>query len=72
MVVRSLVEFNMALQGKRLWRFMRERESMWRKVIGAKFVVKKLRWYAKILKGLYGAGLWKRISMCKENCIKYI
>ncbi|XP_028099815.1 uncharacterized protein LOC114299299 [Camellia sinensis] len=37
--VRSVVQFNRALLGKWLWRFVRERDRLWRRVVASKFGV---------------------------------
>lgn len=43
---------------KWLWRFGREQESLWRKVVVARFGVSS-RWESREGRGRHGCGIWK-------------
>ena len=62
LAIRSLRSFNKALFGKWLWRFGNERQALWRRVIGAKYVCEKGGWCSLPVIGPYGVSLWKSLS----------
>lgn len=72
--VRSLVEMNIALQGKWLWRFMIREGTLWKRVIDANFRTNEKGQYTKTLSRLHGRGMWKKICMRRDRfqaCIKW-
>ena len=56
-----LRRFNSALLGKWLWRYGMERDSLWRKVIEAKYKVEGAGWCTEPVLGTYGVSVWKSI-----------
>ncbi|PKI50016.1 hypothetical protein CRG98_029603 [Punica granatum] len=56
---RSLVNFNIALLGKWLWRFANERSSLWRRVISSKFGISEGNWHTELPSFSCGVSLWK-------------
>lgn len=61
--VRRLVQFNRALLGKWLWRFARERDCLWRKVMASKFGVGEGDWRSGEMTRSHGRDLWKGIFL---------
>jgi len=59
--VRDLRLFNEALLGKWLWRYMNEKDSLWRRVVRSKFGDNDFGWYPSKPKGAYGQSLWRFI-----------
>ena len=59
--VRSLALLNKALLCKWSWRFAVERKALWRQVISAKYGEEEGGWRSCVVRGSYGAGLWKAI-----------
>ena len=55
--VRDLRRFNEALLGKWLWRYMNEKDSLWRRVIRSKYEDNGLGWYPSKPSGAYGQSL---------------
>lgn len=45
--LRSILEMNKVLHGKQLWRFMNEREALWRRITKAKFGTIERRWFTR-------------------------
>ena len=58
---RSLPLFNKALLGKRSWRFVKERDTLWKLVIIGKYGVQEGACCTKEVKGRFGLGVWKAI-----------
>ena len=52
---------NRALLGKWMWRFGREEDHLWRRVIAAKYGVDWGSWISKKANGPHGCSLWKGI-----------
>jgi len=50
---------NEALLGKWLWRFMNEKDNLWRKVVNIKYGDDGLGWFPSISKGPFGYSLPK-------------
>ena len=61
MGVKSFSMMNKALLSKWNWRFVNDRNSLWRKVIGIKFGESPDGWHTRDLRGGYGTSLWKDI-----------
>jgi len=61
--VKRLEDFNEDIQGKWLWRFMNEKDSLCRRVISTKYRVEGFGWYPSNTSGPYGLCLWHFI--CK-------
>jgi len=59
--IRDLTIFNEALLGKWLWRFMHEKERLWRTVVKTKYGLEGLNWVPTKPNGTYGVDLWKFI-----------
>ncbi|XP_028067083.1 uncharacterized protein LOC114269911 [Camellia sinensis] len=64
--VRRLVLFNLALLGKWLWRFVVEKEQLWRRVVVAKFGMGRGEWCSKTVGLSHGCGVWKGIWLGRE------
>jgi len=62
--VTDLRLFSEALFGKR---FLNEKGSLWREVVGAKYGSTNYGWYPTNSIGTYGCSLWKFISKCWER-----
>ena len=60
--IRKIKLFNEALLGKWLWRFGIEENALGRQVIELKYGCVWGGWYARVVTGPYGVGLWKNIS----------
>ena len=58
---RSLSLFNKALLGKWSWRFAKERDPLWKRVIIGKYGVQEATWCTKEVRGRFGVGVWKAI-----------
>ena len=52
--VRDLRLFNEALLGKWLWRFLNEKDNLWRKVVAIKYGTTNFGWYPSRSRGSYG------------------
>ena len=65
--IHSLVALNKALLGKWSWKFVVERDSLWKQVIIDKFGVEEGDWCSREVKGAYGVGVWKAIRKDWEN-----
>uniref|UniRef100_A0A2N9F8U3 Reverse transcriptase domain-containing protein n=1 Tax=Fagus sylvatica TaxID=28930 RepID=A0A2N9F8U3_FAGSY len=61
LAIKNLRSFNQALLGKWLWRYGRERDALWRRVVEAKYGSLWGGWCSKDVKGSYGLSLWKYI-----------
>ena len=72
MGIRNLSTSNKALLGKWDWIFAVEENSIWRNAIRLKYQTKEGGWFVKALRGSYGVGLWKDISIearqLKQDC----
>lgn len=64
--MRSVKSHYKALLAKWLWRFGVERESLWRKVVVARFAL-CLDWDSKKVMGRYRCGIWKSIQKEREG-----
>lgn len=69
--IRHIKMHNYALLGKCLWRFALERNSLWRKVIMAKYGC-TLVWVPRDTRGTHGIGLWKSILKVKNRFRDFI
>ena len=65
--VRRLSTLNRALLCKWNWRFVNERETLWRCVISRKFGEEEGGWYTRDVREGFGVGLWKDIR--KEGAL---
>lgn len=61
--IRLVMEFNKALQGKWLWRFLKKDGRMWRRVIAARWQNCALSGTGSLNRRGHGLGLWKKIKM---------
>jgi hypothetical protein len=59
--VRNSIQFNCALLGKWLWRFAKEEDAWWRKLVEVKYNIMRGGWCSKEVGGFYGVGVWKCI-----------
>ena len=60
--IQNLRCFNLALLGKWLWRYASEPRACWRKVVEAKYGLKRGGWRSRVRAGPHGMGFWKFIS----------
>ncbi|KAK9286538.1 hypothetical protein L1049_014936 [Liquidambar formosana] len=67
-----LVDMNKALLGKWLWRFVVDKEALWKKMVSWKFGVEEEDWNTKKVRGTYGMGVWKAISQGWDDFVKHI
>ena len=58
---KSLHLFNKALLSKWSWRFVKERNPLWKRVIVGKYRMQEGEWCTKEVRGRYGVGVWKSI-----------
>jgi hypothetical protein len=63
--------FNHALLGKWLWRFGREDNRLWQRVVAAKYGVEGGGWITKPSRDRHGCGLWKSIMMGWDDFRRY-
>ena len=61
--IRKLTTFNKVLLGKWLWRFGKEEERLWRRVVALKYGEERGGWTSKLGRGVLGCGLWRGIRM---------
>lgn len=64
--------FNQALLGKWLWRYAKERDALWSKVIDIKYGILWGGWCVYVVRGPYGVCLWKHIRDGWENFISFV
>ena len=69
--IRKLTLLNKALLGKWTWRFVCEKEALWKQVLMAKYGQEDFGWRTKKAVGAFGVGVWKEIlkeaGWCWEN-----
>ena len=63
---------NRALLGIWSWRFMVEKEALWKQVISRKYGVKEGGWYTREGREGFGVGLWKDIRKEGSRLSNYI
>ena len=63
---RSLPLFNKAFLGKWSWRFVKERNPLWKWIIVGKYRIQEGEWCTKEVRGRYGVGIWKTIRNGRE------
>ena len=68
--IRKLTTFNKALSGKWLWRFGKEEDRLWRRVVASENGEEWGGWTSKLGKGVHGCGLWRGICMGWEDFSK--
>ena len=68
--IRKLTTFNKALLGKWLWRFGKEENRLWRRVVASKFGEEWGGGTSKLGRGVHGCGLWRGIRMGWEDFSK--
>lgn len=64
--IRKLIYHNKALLAKWLWRFGMERDSLWRRVVVARFG-EQSRWESKEVHVRHGCGIWKSILKVRKD-----
>uniref|UniRef100_A0A2N9IRA3 Reverse transcriptase domain-containing protein n=1 Tax=Fagus sylvatica TaxID=28930 RepID=A0A2N9IRA3_FAGSY len=69
--IHSLHLFNHALLGKWLWRFGREDNRLWQRVVAAKYGVEGGGWITEPSRDRHGCGLWKSIMMGWDDFRRY-
>ncbi|RVW23310.1 putative ribonuclease H protein [Vitis vinifera] len=69
--MRRIDSLNKALLGKWVWRFVVEKDNLWRLMIGVKYGQEEFGWKTREGRGTYGVGVWKEImkeaKWCWEN-----
>ena len=67
--IRKLTTFNKALLGKWLWRFGKEEDQLWRRVVASKYGEDwgGRGWTSKLGRRVHGCGLWRYICMGWED-----
>ena len=68
--IRKITTFNKALLGKWLWRFGKEEDRLWRRVVVSKYGEDWGGWTSKLGRGAHGCGLWRGICMSWEDFSK--
>ena len=68
--IRKLTTFNKALLGKWLWRFRKEENRLWRRVVASKFGEEWGGGTSKLGRGVHGCGLWRAFRMGWEDFSK--
>ena len=68
--IRKLTTFNKALLGKWLWRFGKEEDRLWRRVVASKYEEEWGGWTSKLGRGVHRCGLWRGIRMGWEDFSK--
>ena len=68
--IRKITTFNEALLGKWLWRFGKEEDRLWRRVVVSKYGEDGGGWTSKLGRGAHGCGLWRGIRMGWEDFSK--
>jgi hypothetical protein len=63
---------NRALLGKWMWRFGREENHLWRRVIAAKYGLEAGGWSSLKPRGSHGCGLWKGIMVDHDLFFQHI
>ena len=58
---KNLSLFNKALLGKWFWRFVKERNPLWKRVIVGKYGIQEGEWCIEEVRGRYGVRVWKAI-----------
>ena len=58
---KNLYLFNKALLSKWSWRFVKERNPLWKRVIVGKYRTQEEERCTKKVRGRYGVGVWKSI-----------
>jgi hypothetical protein len=61
LLINRLLLFNWALMGKWPWRYLHEREALWRVVVDSKYVNSWSGWCANKAHGSYGMRLCENI-----------
>ena len=56
--IRELTTFNKALLGKWLWRFGKEEDRLWRRVVVSKYGEEWGGWTSKLGREVHGCNLW--------------
>ncbi|RVX00216.1 Transposon TX1 uncharacterized 149 kDa protein [Vitis vinifera] len=59
--LRKLACLNKALLGKWIWRFVRAKEDLWKKVLEAKYGQEDFGWRTRKANGVFGVRVWKEI-----------
>jgi hypothetical protein len=70
--VRNIIKFNQALLGKWMWRFLQERDALWRSVIEVMYGSVRGGWSSLLVTGSYGVSVWKFIRRGWDNVAKYL
>jgi hypothetical protein len=70
--IRKVAVTNRALLGKWLWRFGREENHLWRRVIVAKYGLEGGGWSSLKPRGSHGCGLWKGIMLGRDLFFQHI
>ncbi|RVW27506.1 LINE-1 reverse transcriptase-like [Vitis vinifera] len=66
--IRKIDLLNKTLLGKWVWRYVYEKDNLWKKAIGVKYGQEGCGWRTKEVCGPYGVGLWKEIMKEAEWC----
>ncbi|RVX23795.1 LINE-1 reverse transcriptase-like [Vitis vinifera] len=66
--IRKIDLLNKALLGKWVWRYVYEKDNLWKTVIGVKYGQEGCGWRTKEVCGSFGVGLWKEIMKEADWC----
>lgn len=69
--IRSIKDHNRAMLAKWFWRFGMERDSLWRRVVVARYG-EISPWESKEVRFRHGCGVWKSIQKIKEGFWNFI
>lgn len=58
--IKTLKVFNKALMGKWLWRFLTEKEALWRMVVMGKYGAGEHVWFPNDIISSFGVSVWKK------------
>ena len=61
--IKKITTFNKALLGKWMWRFGKEEDWLWKRVVVSKYEKDLGGWTSKLGRGARGCGLWRNIRM---------
>ncbi|XP_026450690.1 uncharacterized protein LOC113350786 [Papaver somniferum] len=70
--VKNLKIMNQALLCKWSWRFAKEEDAMWRKIVAEKYGTGDVQWMAKVPNCSYGSSVWRAIMNHNSFFLKHV